>query len=239
MSSERARTLDPDQFPNYLDRVVGLNQRPRYLVQNLRASAHDFGMSPMQLELLLKVARSFQLLAFEQEFSNTTISKVPRTYLSGEDIPSLAGLIFFGYNQMLVAEKPQDHMSLEQLYPEAVKVIPAVHRQVESYPEILKSYPSIKDRILLPTFPYNPQTKIVRSRLPFTTINFLPSAGSEIKPAEPEYLFNDSESVEKIKQRVEREHTPGQVFGHKGPLDKGLIEIDWSRIDLDKPPGSA
>lgn len=239
MSDERFKTINPDQFPNYLDRVVGLNQRPRYLVQNLRASAQDFGLLPIQMELLIKVARSFQLFAFEQEFSNTTISKVPKTYLSAEDIPSLAELIFFGYNPLLLATKLRDRTTMEGLYPEAVKVIPEIHRQVKSYPEILKVYHSINDRLLLPTFPHNPQTKIDKSRQPFIAANFLSPQAPEPQPPAPEFLFHDTESVEEIRRRVEQEISSDQLFGQKNSSDKGVIDVDWSRIDRHKPPGSA
>lgn len=219
---------------DYLNQVDALHRSAYYPLNRLRRSSENFGIRPGQMESLIKVVRSTQILPFtvESRYSRSQ----PYTSLERTHIPSLGLLAFYGTNELFYAPKPET-TTLGAIYPTVEQLIEFLKTTIPDNSDFLKRFPHLLTLINDPQPPQNPETLIKKQSFKFNPELFLVNQG--ILNSYHDGDKNDPPSIEEIRQQILADYNPEPLLGHKDPSDKGVIEVDWSKIDLKRLPDLA
>ncbi len=151
-------------FPDYLNFVI----QPRYpklpsSVYKLKDRGKDFGITKNDLSRVMDVARPLLLLPFSY-YRDKYVSRTIQTFLSNDYIPSLAALIYFGYDHIFVQDDPDIPLetTLAAIHPRVKKAMPEIRSNIRNHSDILKRFPDIEMVISDPTFPDDPKLALVK-----------------------------------------------------------------------------
>lgn len=128
-------------FPEYQAHCTGGNLHAEYGIRDLKSKHLRFGLGTSQMELILRISQDLNLLPFEALGTigglNDVEGRNAGTILSSTYFPSLAALIYYGFNQLAVRQNNEKTATLQTLHPRAQGVIDSTRTILASSPEII------------------------------------------------------------------------------------------------------
>ncbi len=152
------------KFRDYMHQVLDRPGRTQseYLLRELKNSHAGFGLGKRQMTTFLRICLDLMLLPFEDRglIGGIQASQSRGIILPGQHLPDLASLIYFGLDQMAVAQGPKEK-TLSELLPEVTAAVHHTKVSINRRYRMKAEYPNLGLGINFPSEPENPD-KIIQ-----------------------------------------------------------------------------